>query len=272
MRRLLIGLCVISGLVGCSTPEKNAENDELSTCFLLYDINDAKFLTEEGGESCKNRISPGSTFKIPLYLIASNEKVISGPNEKFTWDGKTRMIPNWNKDQTAASWIQNSTVWVSQEITPKVSVKTIEAYLSSFGFGNADASGEQISFWLTKAPFAPGARPSLEISAYEQLEFLNKLWKYELAISKKSMKEIISIIRSKSDDTKDLQFYGKTGSGFINYETFQRLGWYVGYVKKGDKAYSFVMKVEDKVAQKEAKFAGQLAKGMAIKMVSEVLK
>ncbi len=188
----------------------------------------------------------------------------------FRWDNEKRFLEVWNKDQTAESWMRESVVWVSQQITPQIGEQKIVSYLKSFDYGNKDFSGGLKTAWLTPAPISTDVKEnSLKLSGYEQVEFLAKFWSGELKVSKHA-----------TDMTKKILVYetnpphrtlaGKTGSGFIDSAQTIRLGWYVAHLSVGAKEYIVVTNFTDvKEMPQPRGFGGLEAKELTKQLLSE---
>lgn len=92
-------------------------------------------------------------------------------------------------------------------------------------YGNRDVSGmpgqndELLNSWLGS---------SLQISALEQVEFMEKLSKRELPFSKAAQENTIKLIELESI-WDDWRLYGKVGGGC----------WFVGWIEKGTRCISF---------------------------------
>lgn len=242
--------------------------EQFEICSMLYDIKGNRMVSQIG-KKCDIRTTPCSTFKVPLFLFALQDGLITNLNTSFKWDGKKQFLPEWNKDQTARSWMQNSTVWVSQYLTSKMGMQKVKQHLDTIKYGNANPYSALDSFWLTKSPFSYNADSSLKISPEEQLEFLNKIWMDKLpGYTTAQMDLLQEAIRIPELDQNGLKFYGKTGSGYIEYNKNKRLGWFVGYVMKGEQPFSVVIKIEDKYPQPEPSFAGSIAKEMVVELVN----
>ena len=69
---------------------------------------------------CKKRVSPASTFKVPLALMAFDAGILKDEGSGMKWDGTKTSRQEWNRDQTAASWMKYSVVWFSQRLTPQL--------------------------------------------------------------------------------------------------------------------------------------------------------
>nr|AIA16210.1 ClassD_beta_lactamase [uncultured bacterium] len=211
-----------------------------SGCFLLFDQNQSSLLTQYNPARCAQRLSPNSTFKIPLSLMAFDQKLIS-QKSIFKWDNKDKGLAVWNQHQTPRTWLENSTVWVSQDLVTKLGQNNIKNYLGKFNYGNQD--NKLPNFWLDS---------SLTISAEEQLTFMKALVANKLPVSKEAMlntKENMYLETS----PHGWKLYGKTGSG-------KQQGWFVGFIEKANQVYVFVLNFSDIQAPTTSDAAGPRAK------------
>lgn len=214
-------------------------------CFILYNIKEHKIISEYNPNNrCQERISPNSTFKIPLSLIAFNQGLIN-QQTVFKWDGHHASIAEHNQDQTPASWLKYSVLWVSQQLTPQLGNARIKHYLAGFNYGNQDFSGGITQAWLSN---------SLKISAIEQLQFLNTMLNDELPINPTAFDNTkMNLYLGKLDHGAD--YYGKTGSGRHGRNAEEaknsllRDGWFVGFIEKNKQTYIFVSNLTDKKPQ-----------------------
>jgi beta-lactamase class D len=156
---------------------------------------------------------PASTYKIPHALIALEEGVVKDEFQVFEWDGKKREFDVWNANQDLRSSMRGSVVWVYQWIAQQISEKEARRYLRLSGYGNADPSGGQEGYWLDG---------NIRISAFEQIEFLQKLHANRLPFKVEHQRLVKDVIVLEAQ--KDWILRGKTG-----WEG--RFGWWVGYVE-----------------------------------------
>lgn len=228
-----------------------------NACLIIYDLKKGEIIERYNPVRCDADISPESTFKIPLSLMAFDQHVI---NEKtqFKWDGQDKGMAQWNHDQSPASWIQNSVVWVSQLITPQLGMAKITHYLHAFGFGNADFSGDAGSengltyAWLDS---------SLKVSAGQEIQFLFRLLKNQLPVNKNAIDQTKQNMYL-TTSPNGWKLYGKTGSS--NFDNTKRpTGWFVGYTQKGDETYLFVLNFTDRAMPKKPYAGGLKAKQIA---------
>jgi beta-lactamase class D/beta-lactamase class D OXA-1 len=229
-------------------------------CFLLKEIGTGKTILEFG-DACRERVSPCSTFKVPLALMALDSGVIT-EETPFAWDGRKRLVEDWNRDQTPRSWLRDSVVWVSQKITPQLGRKKIDDYLARFDYGNQDFSGGLTKAWLDS---------SLKISPAEQVDFLMKLRKHELKVSDAAAAHLFNILPAAPAE-KGVEILGKTGSGFSwsDLKHPYRLGWYVGYLFKGGKEYAFAANFREKTTPGKMIFSGPEARQFALDALKSV--
>jgi len=234
-------------------------------CFALYDVKANKLVVRYNPERCAKRVSPCSTFKVPLALMAFDRGVLVDENSAMKWDGKKSGRDAWDRDQTAATWMENSVVWFSQRLTPQLGIETVKSYLAGFDFGNQDMSGGLTTAWLES---------SMTISPDEQLRFWEKFWREELPVSKHAFamtKKITLVDTSASGWT----LHGKTGSGATGaggprQKIVLGLGWYVGHVGKGDREYVFVTNYSDRVRSSDTRPGGWVARDIAKKILTEM--
>jgi beta-lactamase class D len=235
-------------------------------CFLLTDLKTGKELVRYGGKFCEERLAACSTFKVPLALMAFDKAVLKDENSLLKWDRKERAMPAWNKDHTAASWMKDSVVWFSQELTPKLGAKVIESYLKKFGFGTSDMSGGITNAWLNE----PAEKNTEKISADEQLKFMTRLFKNDLPVSKHALATTQKIMFIENS-ANGAVLSGKTGSGLMNMHKGQKIrqGWFVAHIKKGDKDYVSVTGFVDKRKDPPYKFGGPHARDIAKQILAE---
>nr|AIA17658.1 ClassD_beta_lactamase [uncultured bacterium] len=247
-------------------------------CFILYNLNEHKVVNEYNPNNyCNQRIAPDSTFKVALSLMAFNQGIIN-QHTVFKWDGKKAELPDWNQDQTPASWLKYSVLWVSQQITPQLGYARIKRYLADFDYGNQDFSGDpDKNNGLTHAWLSS----SLKISAMEQLHFLKAMLSNELPINSDAIKNTKeNMYLGKLDNGAD--YYGKTGSGRhgrnerLTDPSLLRDGWFVGFVENKDKQYIFVSNLTDKTVQAIDRsngglkpYGSQLLKPITMKLLND---
>ena len=102
----------------------------------------------------------------------------------------------------------------------RASAERMREYIDKIGYGNKDISGGLTTFWLGS---------SLQISALEQVDLLNKLYSGQLPFSAANTAILQKNITLSEDGGTKLM--GKTGSALRNEKWVS--GWFVGCVSKG---------------------------------------
>ncbi|HEX8285381.1 MAG TPA: penicillin-binding transpeptidase domain-containing protein [Pyrinomonadaceae bacterium] len=229
-----------------AAPAREASADDLAAyfkqfpngAFVLYDLKRDRYLRYNAAR-CRERFSPFSTFKIPNSLIGLDTGVIPDAEFVIKWDAEkypafsqdTLPFSAWWQDQTLRTALKRSVVWYYRELALKVGEKRMRDYVKRLRYGNEDATGPLNGFWLNS---------SLKISADEQVDFLRRLYKEELPVSKRSIKIVKEI--ATLEETPDYKLSGKTGGGPLGENRY--LGWFVGYVETKDDTYFFATEIE----------------------------
>ncbi len=205
--RVLFYLCLLTGLAGADVLGGR------KGCFLLIDLKNDKIVEEFGHN---RRLPPCSTFKVTAALMAFDSRILS-LQRVFKWNGVKDSRPECNQDQTAASWMERSVVWVTQVLTRELGSKRIKNYLAKLNYGNQDFSGGLTQAWLCS---------SLLIDSHEQARFMRDLWREKLGVSASAQKLTKQILVVQKSGSSSLS--GKTGSG--SWEGTD-LGRYVGVLQ-----------------------------------------
>ena len=197
--------------------------------FVLYNLKADKYFIHNE-ERANQAFLPASTFKIPNSLIALETGVIRDEKEILPWDGIDRGVTAWNKDHNLRSAIKVSAVWVYKDLARKIGKGRIQYWVRKIEYGN-QKTGEKIdAFWLTG---------DLQITAMEQISFLKRFYTEELDITKRSIRIVKDILVE--EKTAEYTLSAKTGWATI---TDPEIGWYVGYVEKGEEVYFFALNLD----------------------------
>jgi len=178
------------------------------------------------------RYSTASTFKILNTLIALEEKIISGKEDTFKWDGQIYSIPSWNQDQTLESAFKVSCVWCFQALARQVGSLKYINYIKESNYGELTKPFKETTFWLDG---------SLQISAIEQVEFLKKVCQRSLpfnSASYETLREIMLI-----EKTSAYSLWAKSGWAT---KMKPQIGWYIGYIETPGDVWLFAMNIETK--------------------------
>lgn len=223
--------------------DDNPTWSELSVVIYNPKIEQMKIYNDDQAEE---RLSPCSTYKIPHTLIGLEANILNEGDNLYEWDGHAHPIESWNKDHTLDTAIKSSVVWYFQRLAGKLGSQRTQIYLDQIDYGNNDISGGQLGYWL---------KSSLEISALEQITFLEKLYNEKLDFSKEHQKRVKSLIQL--SENENAKFFGKTGGG-------RDIGWFVGFIEEDGNPIYFVVNMKD-----HPKANGQTAKTICLEILKK---
>jgi beta-lactamase class D len=274
MLKLFVFTTLVAAITACSGlgKKEGAITSEaryfpkMTGCFLLYNMKTSQFDKIIGQKNCLERLSPCSTFKVPLAVMAFDSGVLKDENVILKWDGKKGPRAATNRDQNAKTWIKDSVVWVSQRLTPQIGKRKIDLYLIDFNYGNEDFSAGLTKAWL----IPPGSKEfGLRISAYEQVDFMKKLWTETLPVSPRSMK-LTQDITFLETSPKGFKLSGKTGSNSYAQNPKLRLGWFISHLQSGDQEYITAANFSDVEPQAENISGGIKAKKITKQILADM--
>jgi beta-lactamase class D len=199
------------------------------------------------GSRCDERLTSASTFKVPLALIGFDSGILKDEDhpawpyreEYAAWDEV------WKRTTTPATWMRDSVVWYSQELTRRLGMKRFQEYVDRLDYGNRDLSGHPgrgdglTNAWLSS---------SLRISASEQVAFLRRLVRRELPVSPSAVEHTMAIMPSV--DIDGWRVSGKTGTGLRRLadgtnDRNRQVGWFVGWARRDGRTLVFARLFED---------------------------
>jgi len=197
--------------------------------FVLYDVSADRF-TAHNLSRAEKRFIPASTFKLPNSLIGLSTGAIEGVDEVLPYGGKPQPFKFWEQDMALRDAIKVSNVPVYQELARRIGPERMRQNLAAIPYGNAEIGDEVDTFWL-KGP--------LQISAVEQTEFLARLAQGQLPFSAEAQQDVREI--AQLEQGSGWVLYGKTG---WTTTPDPDIGWWVGWVAKGDRIYSFAVNID----------------------------
>jgi beta-lactamase class D len=193
------------------------------TFVLLEPASDRYLVLNES--RAKQGFIPASTFKIPNALIGLEVGSIADENEVFHWDGKPKMRHEWERDQTLATGMKYSVVWMFQEIARRTGKERMQEWIDRLGYGNKDIRGGIDQFWL---------QGQIRITAFQQVEFLRKLSEGELPMTQRSQRLVREALVV--EKTPVFTLYAKSGStGMLR----NPVNWWVGWVERKGKPRAY---------------------------------
>lgn len=269
MKNKIFFLFLIS--LGCANSSIKNEtvdyfpNDKVKGCFLLYNMRTNSLEKVINEENCRERIPPYSTFKVALAVMAFDSGILKDEKVVYKWDGKKSDREVENKDHNAVTWMKDSIVWYSQRITPQLGEKRLKSYLTAFEYGNADMSTGIKEAWL----IWPDKPQALKISAFEQLEFMKKLWSNKLPASA-SAHLLTQKITEIETSPKGFLLSGKTGSSYYEGNRNRRVGWFISHLSKDQQEYVAVTLFRDKIPSEQSGYGGPAARDLTKKIFTDL--
>jgi beta-lactamase class D len=241
----LAAVLALTGALQCPATRAGA------TCTALADAVTGRLLKSEG--LCDQRVTPASTFKIALSLMGYDSGFLTHehlPALPFH-DGYVDYMPSWKATTDPTTWIKNSVVWYSQQLTEWLGEERFRHYVEAFHYGNADVSGDPVRHdGLTHAWLSS----SLRISPLEQLEFLHRLITRQLPVSARAY-DMTSRITAVGK-ANGWELHGKSGNGArVNadgtVDHTRQIGWFVGWASQGERVVAFARCIQDDGPQPE---------------------
>jgi beta-lactamase class D len=207
-----------------------------TVCTALADASSGTILLQEG--DCTGRVPPASTFKIAIAVMGYDAGYLvdaHAPALPFH-EGYPDWIESWRQTTDPTSWIANSVVWYSQQVTQALGIDRFRAYLAAFDYGNADASAPDglTRSWLSS---------TLAIAPLEQIAFLRRLVRGELPVSAHAQ-EMTMALTALGTVGDGWALHGKTGTGYPVLadgaaDRSRYYGWFVGWAAKGERTVLF---------------------------------
>lgn len=206
------------------------KNAKVNGTFVLYDARTDIYIGHNNHRAEKRYI-PASTFKILNSLVGLSVGAIKSVDEVLPYKSNVPpLIKVWEKDMGLRDAIVISNVPIYQELARRIGLERMRENVSKMNYGNKEIGDTVDTFWL-KGP--------LEISAIEQTQFLSKLAKGGLPLPQDCQKSVSEIILI--DKGASWKLYGKTG---WQNAPGQGVGWWVGWVQKGDYVYPFALNMD----------------------------
>jgi beta-lactamase class D len=209
-------------------------------CTLMVDAASGAALVRKG--SCDERVTPASTFKIPLSLMGFDSGVLR--DEHTPWlpykPGYAAANRAWRHDTDPARWLRESVVWYSQQVTSRLGAAGVRGYVQAFDYGNRELASVP---GVIDAVAVSELSPTLRISPAEQAVFLRKVVKRSLPLSARAYDMTARLLRQPAL-ANGWEVYGKTGTAQARLpdgsaDETQYIGWFVGWASKDGRTLVF---------------------------------
>ncbi len=208
------------------------EKASVQGTFVLYDPLQDEWVVHDDSRS-NQRFQPASTFKIANAIMALETGAVKDVDDVIPYGGTKEYFKSWEQDMHLRDAMKASNVAVFHQVARRMGLKTIREKLRAFNYGNHDP-GTTIDtrFWL-EGPLA--------ISAREQVAFIRHLTSKELKLTERTHSQITSILEH--EVATHYSIHAKTG--WVGPQDPQ-IGWWVGWVTRGEQIYSFALNINIK--------------------------
>ena len=178
----------------------------------------------------EQRISPASTFKIANALIGLSLGAVRSVDEVIPYTGDANpFMREWLEPMGLRGAMKVSNVPLYQELARRIGLQRMGEAIARLGYGNQQIGTNVTTFWL---------RGPLAISAVEQTRFLSRLAHRTLPFPAQAQRQVAEITRV--DSGPGWSLHAKTG---WQNAPGAGLGWWVGWVQKGDQITPFALNI-----------------------------
>lgn len=216
-------------------------------CTLVTALPSQRVITQRG--ECATRVTPASTFKIPLSLIAHDAGLLKNAHAPVMrwsqgepdWGG-----PAWHEPIDPSRWMAYSVVWYSQRLTRQLGMGRLQRAVDALDYGNRDLHGDPAHpDGLTHAWIGS----SLLISPQEQAAFLARMLQGRLPVSPQAL-ALTRRITEVDTLPGGWQVHGKTGTAYPldakgDDDTRHAWGWFIGWAERRGQQVVFVRLTQD---------------------------
>lgn len=201
------------------------------TTFLLRRAGQDTVLVH-GSDPVQTALTPASTFKPLLALIALQTGALAHAKEVLPWDGRAYpRQPQWQKDMALAEAMRTSSESYFKLLAERIGRDRLATWVERVGYGNGQIGDRPEAAWH---------RNGLTITAQQQLEFIDRLRQGDLPFDRRHLEAVKDTMLS--FDRDGVRIYGKTGTSLPPGET--GLGWWIGWVERGAEQTSFVLQAD----------------------------
>ena len=208
------------------------DSSNVEGSILIYDPQASIFYSNDFQWAEQGKL-PASTFKIPNSIIALETNVVENDSTLFIWNGEKRNLSIWEQDLLFKDAFRFSCVPCYQDIARQIGEKRMKEYLSKLKYGKMVFDSTNIDlFWLVG---------DSEISQFQQIDFLSRLYNSKLPITEKTDRIMKSLMIL--DNNQSYCLSGKTGWSIRNGHNN---GWFIGYLEIEKKVYFFAVNIDPK--------------------------
>lgn len=205
----------------------------VSGSVTLFNQQQQQWIFSDSTDAMKGSL-PASTFKIINLLIALETGVIRSEQDTVRWPGYTDTAfygyrPDIYKDMTVQEAFEVSAGWVFMELAKRIGRERYLYYLKACGYGNLNLSEKGTDFW----DIGP-----MHITPVGQINFLRAVYEESLPFSPENYAVLKKLMITHRTSAYTIR--SKTGWTKVDGRD---IGWWVGYLTRGDKVWFFATRI-----------------------------
>ena len=184
---------------------------------------------------------PASTSKIIHSLIFLDTDAVKDENEIIKWDGVKRWVEAWNQDHSLRSAFKVSAAWFYVEASKRIEREKMQRFYDESSYGNRNTNGFGTDYWVAG---------DYRVTPREQIDFLVRFYENRLPFSARSTEIVKELMTLEKTD----KYILRAKTGWSDSFTPQ-VGWFIGYLEKGNEVYFFAAEIDIKKNADAAKRA-----------------
>lgn len=208
-----------------------------------------------GAELADQALSPASSIKPLLALIALQTGALASADTLVPWDGRAyRGRPEWERDMALNEAMLSSSESYFGTLAERIGRATLAEWIARVGYGNGVVGEEPRRAWHDGV---------LLISANQQLQFIDRLRRDALPFAPEHLAVVKAAMLQSS--TGGPRIFGKTGTHLRADRSGN--GWWVGWVEgdEGDTSFALLVKLTELDArERRLQFANELLQAAGV--------
>ena len=223
----LVVLTMLSPTLSAAPPTKDAATQTAAARFADYGHSGTFLLQRDGARPqtlhddawSTKPLSPASTFKVMLSLVALETGTLRSADEIVKWDGKPYPDrPQWQQDMALREAMQTSSENYFGTLATRIGHERLAEWVKRVGYGNGRVGTNPPRVWHDGV---------LTVTAQQQLAFVDRLRRGDLPFSAKTIATVKAAMLD--SDTGGQRIYGKTGTHVSDDGSGN--AWWIGWVE-----------------------------------------
>jgi beta-lactamase class D len=255
-------VALIAALISLA-PASATAGPDIAERFSRYGTDGAWLIQPEGAtpqvlhgaELANQPLSPASSIKPLLALIALQTGALESADTLVPWDGRAYpRRPEWERDMALNEAMLSSSESYFGTLAERIGRATLAEWIARVGYGNGVVGDTPRRAWHDGV---------LLISANQQLQFIERLRSDALPFAPEHLAAVKAAMLQPSAD--GVRIFGKTGTHLGADRTGN--GWWVGWVEgdAGDTSFALLVKLNELDArERRLQFANELLQASGV--------